>query len=296
MLGQLRVTCPTTLQCAVKKLRVLLGDCFLIFCMTKRVFLVFVAAAHTSLGLNVNARFEELATRYGVHSRVRLATPPGKERGLFTTSAIKAGEPVLAVPFELCLVCRAKPGDIKSPWDAPHQEARDTLLARQLLQVLFAEEAAEGEELSAPDELREFWQEWSVMLPELHTLAHPVTLSEESCRGLHDSQLSLAAKLQQRRVDALLAGLPKVTGDSGLDARNALEAEAAALRRWAVALCSSRPFTLPYESAREDDEESSAAQQQLAAFVPFIDMANHDAEPNCYVQVMAPDEPLMNPD
>ena len=106
----------------------------------------------------------------------------------------------------------------------------------------------------------------------------------------------LAAKLQQRRVDALLAGLPKVTGDSGLDARNALEAEAAALRRWAVALCSSRPFTLPYESAREDDEESSAAQQQLAAFVPFIDMANHDAEPNCYVQVMAPDEPLMNPD
>ena len=134
------------------------------------------------------------------------------------------------------------------------------------------------------------------MLPELHTLAHPVTLSEESCRGLHDSQLSLAAKLQQRRVDALLAGLPKVTGDSGLDARNALEAEAAALRRWAVALCSSRPFTLPYESAREDDEESSAAQQQLAAFVPFIDMANHDAEPNCYVQVMAPDEPLMNPD
>ena len=48
MLGQLRVTCPTTLQCAVKKLRVLLGDCFLIFCMTKRVFLVFVAAAHTS--------------------------------------------------------------------------------------------------------------------------------------------------------------------------------------------------------------------------------------------------------
>ena len=70
-----------------------------------------------------------------------------------------------------------------------------------------------------------------------------------------------------------------------------------------MALCSSRPFTLPYESAREDDEESaredeesSAAQQQLAAFVPFIDMANHDAEPNCYVQVMAPDEPLMNPD
>jgi hypothetical protein len=282
--------------------------------LPSRVFLVF-AAAHTSLGLNVNARFDELATRYGVHSRVRLATPPGKERGLFTTSAIKAGEPVLAVPFELCLVCRAEPGDIKSPWDAPHQEARDTLLARQLLQALFAEEAAEGEDPSAPDELREFWQEWSVMLPELHTLAHPITLSEESCRGLHDSQLSHAAKLQQRRVDAVLAGLPKVIGDSGVDARNALEAEAAALRRWAVALCSSRPFSLPYESAREDDEESSvnvkssvssglgatpprssAAQQQLAAFVPFIDMANHDAEPNCYVQVMAPAEPLMSHD
>ena len=89
--------------------------------MPSRVFLV-IAAAHISLGLNVNARFDELATRYGVHSRVRLATPPGKERGLFTTSAIKAGEPVLAVPFELCLVCRAEPGDIKSPWDAPHQD------------------------------------------------------------------------------------------------------------------------------------------------------------------------------
>ncbi len=266
---------------------------------------ILLVVAQTSLGLHVDSRFNELVTRYGVHSRVMLATPLGKERGLFTTAAVKAGEPVLAVPFELCLVCRAEPGDIRSPWDAPHRDARDTLLARQLLQALFEGEAVTDERAGVLDQdLRDFWQAWSVMLPEVHTMSHPITLSAEARRDLHDAQLSHAAELQQRRVDAVLAGAPELPRSAGANAREMLEVEAAALRRWAVALCSSRPFSLPYELAdltENDDEELDGSapppppplppqqqqqqqQQQLAAFVPFIDMANHDTDPNCFVQ------------
>ena len=64
-------------------------------------------------------RFDRLCTDFHVHSRVALRTPPGGERGLYTTEPVRAGEPVLAVPFELCLVCEdAQPLD--SPWDTPH--------------------------------------------------------------------------------------------------------------------------------------------------------------------------------
>jgi len=220
-------------------------------------------------GVSIDKRFSQLATRYGVHSRVQLSTPHGGERGLFTTAAVKAGEPVLAVPFELCLVCMAEPeaDAIQSPWDAPLRDARDTLLARQLLSLLFA---VDDVDVDDDVELREdFWREWSEMLPEVGTLSHPLTLPASSLADLHDDALAHAAELQQARVEAVLGGMPEAAvGESAA-------AEGIALRRWAVALCSSRPFSLPY---------GGDGGEQLAAFVPFVDMANHDAEPNCEVQ------------
>jgi hypothetical protein len=49
-------------------------------------------------------------------------------------------------------------------------------------------------------------------------------------------------------------------------------------------MCSSRPFTIP--SATEDvREEGTSGVARPTAFVPFVDMANHDdCDPNCEVQ------------
>ena len=231
--------------------------------------------------------FADLALRYGVHSRVQLRTPSGGERGLFTTAAVKAGEPVLAVPFELCLVCQAEAGDeaICSPWDAPHRDARDTLLARQLLAAL--------SETNSPATIsslqRDFWQEWSTMLPEPGTLAHPITLCAPILQMLQDEQLSKAARLQQDRVDAVLheqqvPSCAEVSGRNGssksaVSTASPSDSEAAALRHWAVALCCSRPFSIPIAS-----EMPEQGAEYLASFVPFVDMANHAEVPNCEVQ------------
>ena len=212
---------------------------------------------------------DSLAERYGVHSRVRLASAPGQERGLFVTEPVRAGEPVLAVPFLLCLVCRAEAEEhrITSPWHAPHHDARDTLLARQLLMAL------EGDD-TMPQELREFWSHWSMLLPPIGTLAHAVCLPSHLLSELQDSELARAVTLQQARVEALLADEPRS------DDAAAEPAIAVAMRRWAVALCSSRPFAIPTPAA--DPVSGSIA--SMCAFVPFIDMANHAEEPNCEVQ------------
>ena len=208
--------------------------------------------------------FERLASTYGVHSRVKLYTPPGGERGLYATSRVKAGEPVLAVPFELCLVCVAEAGDesITSPWDAPHRDAKDTMLARKLLYAL-GKGAAIPDDAAVTPVQQAFWQEWQEMLPPMGSLSHPVTLLEAALEDLHDGRLAKAALLQQGRVDAVLADVAQASTDE---------------RRWAVALSSSRPFTIPLA---HDDERRA---QALAAFVPFVDMANHDADANCVVE------------
>ena len=178
--------------------------------------------------------FERLASTYGVHSRVKLYTPPGGERGLYATSRVKAGEPVLAVPFELCLVCVAEAGDesITSPWDAPHRDAKDTMLARKLLYAL-GKGAAIPDDAAVTPVQQAFWQEWQEMLPPMGSLSHPVTLLEAALEDLHDGRLAKAALLQQGRVDAVLADVAQASTDE---------------RRWAVALSSSRPSPFPWHT------------------------------------------------
>lgn len=58
-----------------------------------------------------------------------------------------------------------------------------------------------------------------------------------------------------------------------------LSTEQAKAWEWAVALTSSRPFRMSLPS--KDLEGTSP---QLTAFVPFVDMANHEDDPSCEVQ------------
>ena len=226
---------------------------------TARLLLVLVASAAAT-------NFDTLAEHYGVLSRVKLHTPPGKERGLFVTKPVKAGEPVLAVPFSLCLVslAEAKEMALTSPWDAPHHDAKDTLLARQLLAAMH-DDSDNG---IVSEEQRSFWKVWKGMLPAPGTTAHPLLLPESLLPELQDEALVHAARLQRARVDAVLGSPP--AGDVEGGDRLARDT------RWAVAMCSSRPFSIPLTV--------SGAGVGLAAFVPFVDMANHADDPNCDVQ------------
>ena len=245
------------------------------------LFVVLSAANAAQIGRDSLSNFDALAERYGVTSRVALTQGPNS-RGLFVAESVKAGEPVLAVPFWLCLVCRPdESNEPSSPWDAPHRDAKDTLLARQLLMAI------DGDE-SMPEELRQFWREWATLLPTLGTLAHSVCLPPHLLSELQDPDLARAATLQQERVDAVLHDAPKDFSREGGGG-----VVAAALRRWAVAMCSSRPFSIP----RPVTDPFDPATDALAAFVPFIDMANH-ADPetaNCEVQGALREQPILEP-
>ena len=245
-----------------------------------------------------DGQFASLASRAGVHSRVRLGTPlGGGERGLFVVGEpVKAGEPVLAVPFSLCLTCELDSGP-SSPWDAPSE--RDLALASQLLDALSATEAVSDRDA--------FWQAWREMLPEPAGMSHPVTLPPHLLAELHDSTLADAARRQQLKVDAVLGAAYEHCGvevrSLGVHANESTRAYTGTCThgwmaactqvcRWAVAMCSSRPFSLPIERIARQSELSEGpgargqgpgarVMSQLTAFVPFVDVRPRRARVIC---------------
>ncbi len=226
--------------------------------------------SHVESAELVRRTFASTAQEYGVFSRVALTSPPHGERGLFVTESVKPGEPLLAVPWSLCLVSDAQVTDPSSPWDAPLRHGHDTLLAQMLLEHLSSDDNSE---------VSGFWRGWASLLPARRAMAHPLTLPAHLCDELQDAELSNAVALQQARVAHVLSGSsrPKVDVES---LRGATDAE---VRGWAVAMCSSRPFCMPVPPAA--GQQVSDPQRTLTAFVPFIDMANHDVErANCEVQ------------
>ena len=239
------------------------------------------AALITGVMSAATGDFHALAAEHRVFSRVEVAHGP-RGRGLFVTEPVAAGEPILVVPWSLCLVAGADVSDPVSPWGAPHSHGRDTLLATMLLEALEV-----GEASSLPEDTADFWRRWSTMLPALGTTAHPLTLPDELLAELQDGELVGAALMQRNRADAVCGGPPAQH----------------AQRCWALAMCSSRPFTIPRRQgeaacetcgagAEEASQGGTAAGtatcgegSQLTAFVPFLDMANHDADDaNCEVQ------------
>ena len=273
------------------------------------------------------ACFDALCAEHGVFSAVRLDVPPGGasydgERGLFTTRAVAAGEPLLAVRWSLCLQDAVLSGDapMLTPWEAPLLPARDTRLALALLRALPGGEAVYGgaelpppprggavpsvinameaiDAAEASEERLMLWRRWARLLPPPAATTHPVALPEALLDELHHPQLAQAARHQKRRIASLV---PRVNDAIGL--ADGGDADADWLARWAVAMTSSRPFTmrnLAADGAADGDGDADADDgnadadgaadgeappELLAAFVPFIDMANHDAEPNCVIE------------
>ena len=110
-------------------------------------------------------------------------------------------------------------------------------------------------------------------------------MDDAALTALHDRALVGAARRQQARIEAQLGSRFGATSPE--------------LRRWAVAMCSSRPFQMPppperlpphlpppepSAAAADADAAADASRRRLCAFVPFVDMANHADDPNCEVQ------------
>ena len=258
--------------------------------------------------LEQSAAFAQLAREHGVLSNVRLGEPEGGgERGLFCTRDISAGEPLLVVPWSLCLVDAEQPEDdpLTSPWESAEgsdRPARDVRLAAQLLdQLCDTPPSCSGMRAASADaargELSAFWRQWCTLLPRITTCSQPMTLTQPLLSQLQHGALAQAGRRQRQRLLKLLATAPAANDDE---------------RAWAVAMCSSRPFRMPTpETARRDMQQAANAdanadadadasadasaeasaeaadatpRRMLSAFVPFIDMANHEEEPNCEVQ------------
>lgn len=188
------------------------------------------------------ATFASLCAEYTFVCQVELSEM--SLRGLRTTSFVPAGDPVLAVPWELVLT-----SDVLPNFETVHRIALHHLdVARQLL-----------DKLESDGEVAAFWRQWATLLPAKSQMATPSTLPMHLLSELQDDTLSREAQHASAYVES------QMCTHSGCE--NA---------QWAVALTRSRPFTLP--AADFEDE------RVLFAFFPFIDMANHHGGGNCEVR------------
>jgi len=76
-----------------------------------------------------SAAYDALCAEHGVYSVVQLRSPRGGgERGLFAACAVRAGEPLVAVPWRLCLVDQDCEGDatLESPFEVANAPGAET--------------------------------------------------------------------------------------------------------------------------------------------------------------------------
>ena len=205
--------------------------------------------------------FASLCDEHAYVCQADTSTDASGLRGLSTTAAVPAGDPVLAVPWALTLTA-----DMAPAASARHRVARHHVtVAGALLAVL---------NRTHPDPERvQFWQQWRHALPPVNEIPHPATLPEWLQLQLQDKLLEQQAQRTRTRVAAELG----CSDDDECD-----------VAHWAMAMTLSRPFKLPAAGAGEGE------QPDVFAFIPFIDMTNHARDANCEVRGVgrldAPDE------
>lgn len=167
-----------------------------------------------------NAAYDALCAEHGIYSVVELRSPTGGgERGLFAARALRAGEPLVAVPWRLCLVDQDQEGDatLESPFEVPHAPgatpahrrrapgraltrplppaARDVRLAGALLAAATGDAAANLWGVALQGSLEEraerfaFWRRWAPLLPRHDQLCLPLVLPPALLRELHDGRM-----------------------------------------------------------------------------------------------------------
>ena len=196
-----------------------------------------------SCALDEGALFARLASAHGVTTRLALRQPAdGGPRGLVLDDAgpaVGVGEPLLAVPLELCLIEKRDPPSASPalPWEAR--------LALKLLDALDGRDNGDGDV--------NVWPEYAPLLPRVGALANPQLLPDALLDRLGDATAADAAREQRAQIRSLFAG---ADADEEHDAR----------RQWAWALVRSRTLAMRRGGGSTFDS---------FALVPFVDMANH---------------------
>ena len=203
-----------------------------------RIALVLLFFAR-SCALDDGTLFARLASAHGVTTRLALRQPAGGgPRGLVLDDgpAVGVGEPLLAVPLELCLIEKRDPPSASQalPWEAR--------LALRLLDAL------DGRDHDGDGGL---WQAYAPLLPRAGALANPQLLPDALLDRLGDATAADAAREQRARLRTLFGDV-----DADDDAR----------RQWAWALVRSRTLAMRRGGGSTFDS---------FALVPFVDMANH---------------------
>eukprot|EP00966_Prymnesium_polylepis_P187831 4354405-Prymnesium_polylepis.1 len=208
--------------------------------------------------------FHALCEAHTLVCAASLFTPPSGRRGLYAGAPVRTGQPLVAVPWDLTLNADITLDEATEDGVLPHLAT----VASELLRAA----SASSEDALSPRE--RFWREWSLtQLPRPSELTHPATLAPSVLAAVQDDALERAAQLRRTRVASLLAGAAGPLGE--------------AWSHWAFAMVSSRPFRIAApESPAYTAGASAPPPPPKFAFVPFIDMANHDAAPNVEVRAV----------
>ena len=191
--------------------------------------------------------------------KVALARDKHGVRGLIAAQPFAAGDVLLAVPLDRCLVeTRDLPASLRN---APAALTWDVRLALQLHDAILT-----------PDD--PFWVEYGTLLPKVEEMGLPLLKRGAELDAL-GPELAEPARQQQQRLREL--DFPSEV----LPALDAPDDAWPGTLPWAWALVRSRVFGATATSVNFDDGTSGKTDR--FAFVPFVDMANHHADGSAVV-------------
>ncbi|CAN0295750.1 unnamed protein product, partial [Discosporangium mesarthrocarpum] len=250
--------------------------------------------------------FEWMSKNFGVEKKVSLR---GERRGLFVEQDIGEGEVMLEVSSELCLwstrdgvisglygqteMCWEAAGDLREPVsdnDFLRGMTWDVRLAVALLEAT-----------ADPQVGGQFWDLYSRLLPDPHTVSVPFCLPERLLAQLHNKGMAEGARRQKERLTRLYpalmqtllshritapySGISTTVGASGGGQEGpgrdrggravggGVDPGIPMALTWAFAMVRSRAF---------------GAGEERFALVPFLDMANHEFNPSANFTFEAP--------
>jgi hypothetical protein len=197
--------------------------------------------------------------------KIALARDGRGVRGLIAAQPFAAGDVLISVPLSRCLVeLRDMPAMFAN---APPSFTWDVRLALRLHDAILTPGTEDGDP---------FWLEYGQLLPRVGDMGLPLLKRGAELEALGPA-LAEPARAQQKRLREYMVELPS----SVLPALDAPEDEWPGTLSWTWALVRSRVFSGTKAQVRFNDGTEGATDR--FAFVPFVDMANHDGDGSAVV-------------
>jgi hypothetical protein len=211
-------------------------------------------------------RFREILSKYpDVLCDADLASGD-RGRGLFATSAVRAGEPVVRVPLKRCIFNQI---DLKqllegTEYTLPLSEKEKSRISWNS-EITLTGKLMEVLEQSAFDGTG-FWAEYWWLLPNPNTKEIPCNLPRAALEEIMTVDPSLAKLVLTHRANVRAAWAQKTDNQSGIPPA----------LFWSNSMVLSRCFHLWAHA-----DETRLPDTMKGGMIPFIDLINHDNDPNC---------------